>query len=200
MQESQQNDSKQLDWYAPSHGLERGSSKPKSKRDRLVWSWNHTGKTQASRKWTSIHQAYKHAINRGQLANSWSQHVSPIHIWFHLMERSFQRCGLHNARPMQPRRHRKNDQQSEPASSPKPGSRYAAKQTAPTFKDFVVGTGYRNYGICMKFRESLDIWKQIVWLSGLGTAFFQLGCKAKSANRQWQLRLWVICCMNLLRI
>lgn len=52
------------------HGLERGSSKPKSKRDRLVWSWKQA--------------TYKHALNRGQFGNSWSHHVSPIHIWFHL--------------------------------------------------------------------------------------------------------------------
>lgn len=60
------------------YGLGRGSSKPKSKRDRLVWSWN-----QAKRSLQETEQTYTHAINRGQLANSWSHHVSPIHIWFH---------------------------------------------------------------------------------------------------------------------
>lgn len=116
------------------HGLGQGSSKPKSKQDRLVWSWKQA--------------TYKHAI-RGQLGNSWSH---PCFTDTSLVSWSFQRCGLHNARPMQPRRHRKNDQQSEPVSSPKPGSGCCQTDCGPpTFKDFLVGTGYRIY---MKFRES----------------------------------------------
>ena len=149
MQESQQNDSKQLDWYAPWPWTRIFKTKKQTGSISVVL---ETGKTQASRKWTSIHQAYKHAINRGQFGNSWSHPVSPIHIWFHLMEGSFQRCGLRNARPMQPRRHRKNDQQSEPVSSPKPGSGCCQTDCGPpTFKDFLLELEKR---ICMKSKES----------------------------------------------
>ena len=81
MQESQQNNSKQLDWYAPWPWTRIFKTKKQTGSISVVL---ETGKTQASRKWRSIHQAYKHAINQGEFGNSWSQHVSPIHIWFRL--------------------------------------------------------------------------------------------------------------------
>ena len=71
MQESQQNDSKQLGWYA-------------------LWPWTRIFKTKkqtgsisvvletGKRRLQKNEQTYKRAISRGQLANLWSHHVSPI--------------------------------------------------------------------------------------------------------------------------